>query len=77
MLMEMWRQQKKAWAPLAKNMGVSVEEAAKQALIVCKEKWKSSGKLYKDYGLDRKTRHLWAVAAVQQALFHILQKNLE
>ena len=47
---------KKAWAPLAKNMGVSVEEAAKQALhLSAKKNGKVVESFIKDYGLDRKT----------------------
>ena len=47
---------KKAWAPLAKNMGLSVEEAAKQALhLSAKKNGKVVESFIKDYGLDRKT----------------------
>lgn len=46
---------KKAWEPLAKNMGLTVEETAKQALHLSAIK---NGKVVegfiKDYGLDRK-----------------------
>ncbi len=47
---------KKAWEPLAKNMGLSVLETAKQALhLAAKKNGKIVNSFISDYGLDKKT----------------------
>lgn len=47
---------KKAWEPLARNMGLSVEETAKQALhLAALKNGKVVESFIKDYGLDKKT----------------------
>ena len=47
---------KKAWEPLAKNMGLTVEETAKQALhLSALKNGKVVESFIKDYGLDRKS----------------------